>query len=137
MKIMKGFTLIELMVVVIVIAVIAAIALPSYAAYVRKNHEKLVLQKMGDIALKLEKEKSRNFSYNNFPDADIEIMKNPSSSEVVYTVSIDPQVQTWTMKGCVNSALDNASRYKNFAQNSKGAHCEWSDTSCNVPDECK
>lgn len=136
---MKGFTLIELMVVVIVIAVIAAITLPSYAAYVRKNHEKLVVQKIGDIALKLEKEKTRNFSYDNFTlsNADKKIMKNPSSAVVIYNISVAAELQKWVAVGCVNSSLDDASRYKNFAQNSKGAHCEWSDSNCVLPDECK
>ena len=34
----KGFTLIELMIVVVVVAVLAAVALPSYSQYMRKAH---------------------------------------------------------------------------------------------------
>ena len=37
-KILKGFTLIELMVVVVVIGLLAAIGIPSYTAYVTKSY---------------------------------------------------------------------------------------------------
>lgn len=132
----SGFTLIELMIVVVILAILVAIALPSYEAYIRQNHEKLVLQKIGDLALNLEKEKSRNFSYNKFSETTATIKKNKSSTEVVYNITVNPKFRTWAIEGCVNQALDNASLYKNFATNSKGFSCEWSDTSCTVPAKC-
>lgn len=139
MKVMKGFTLIELMVVIVIIAIIAAIALPNYEEYVRKNHEKLVVQKIGDIGLQLEKEKTRNFSYEGFvlKNIDKKIMRNNSSTDVIYNISVNAELQKWVVVGCVNSTLSNASRYNNFAQNSHGAKCEWIDTTCALPDECK
>lgn len=137
MKINKGFTLIELMIVVIVLAILAAIALPSYAEYIRKNHEKLVLQKISELSLELEKEKSRNFSFENFSEKSATIKKNKSSSEVIYNITVQPAFQAWAIKGCVNSALDNASLYKNFAVNSKGVNCEWLDSgTCEIPSSC-
>lgn len=135
----KGFTIIELMIVVVIVAILAAIVLPGYAHYIRENHEKLVLQKMGDIALKLEKEKSRNFSYENFSleSEDKTIKKSKSSNEVIYNLAVDAGFQNWSVVGCVNTSLSNAGLYKNFAENNKGSKCEWSDTNCSVPDKCK
>ncbi|WP_288687748.1 prepilin-type N-terminal cleavage/methylation domain-containing protein [uncultured Acinetobacter sp.] len=62
----KGFTLIELMVVVVIIAVLAAIAIPSYQAYARKSLASQAQQTMKQIAVDLEKHKTRNFNYLNF-----------------------------------------------------------------------
>ncbi|WP_214645828.1 type IV pilin protein [Acinetobacter terrestris] len=133
-----GFTLIELMVVTIIIAILAAIALPSYASYVRSAHEKAALQKLGDIALKLEKEKTRNFSYSAFSlDAeDTFVKRNKSSGDIIYNISIDTQPQTWVIVSCINDQLDNAALYKNYARNNKGKECQWQDTTCAIPADC-
>lgn len=134
-----GFTLMELMVVTVIIATMVAIALPSYAHYVRKSHEKLVLQKIADVALKLEKEKSRNFSYERFKQAneDKTVTRSKTSNEVIYNIDTVSGFQNWSIVGCVNSSLPDASQYKNFAENNKGRKCEWIDTNCSVPESCK
>ena len=62
---MKGFTLVELMVVVMVVAVVAAIALPNYQAYVRKANAAFAQQEILKLADQLERHKTRNFSYKN------------------------------------------------------------------------
>lgn len=66
MKENKGFTLIELMVVLVIIAIIAAIAIPSYQAYVRRSLAAQMQQEMQRISVLLERHKARNFSYKGF-----------------------------------------------------------------------
>ena len=51
----KGFTLIELMVVLAIIAIIAAIALPSYTAQVRKSRRSDATSTLGDAQLRQER----------------------------------------------------------------------------------
>jgi type IV pilus assembly protein PilE len=62
----KGFTLIELMVVVVVVAILAAIAVPSYQYYIRRAHLAQAQQEMLKLAEQLERHKAKNFSYKGF-----------------------------------------------------------------------
>lgn len=138
---MKGFTLIELMVVVVIVAILAAISLPSYQHYARTNNEKIAEQKLQDIALKLENERSTNFSFKGFSLAneDKVIPKGKTGIDVKYNVTVDTSVfQKWLLTACVNTDLKDADKYNNFALNSNGSSCQWKETkTCTVPDACK
>ena len=59
----KGFTLIEVMIVVTIIGVLAAIAYPSYAEYVRKTKRLEVQAELMDVSKKLQRYKVSNFRY--------------------------------------------------------------------------
>lgn len=59
----KGFTLIELMIVIAIIAIIAAIAVPSYSEYVRKSRRADAARFAGEMQLALEHWRAENPSY--------------------------------------------------------------------------
>jgi len=133
-----GFTIIELMVVVIIVSVITAILVPNYQSYKRKNDENIAEQALNKIALDLEKEKEKNFSFSGYslPADDQTLPKGKVGDEVKYSVSVNPTVQTWTVMTCVNDKLPDAAKYKNFAKLSDGRSCEWNGA-CQLPDACK
>lgn len=62
----RGFTLIELMVVVAIVAIFAAIAIPSYQQYTRRAMASQAQQEVQKLAEQLERHKSKNFSYKGF-----------------------------------------------------------------------
>ena len=65
MKKARGFTLLELMIVVGVIAILAALALSGYSKQVRKSRRAEAKQALTDLSLREEKYRSNNASYGS------------------------------------------------------------------------
>ena len=63
----RGFTLIELMIVVIVIAILAAIAIPSYLEQSRKGRRADAMRAVGEYQLAMERWRAENPTYADCP----------------------------------------------------------------------
>ncbi len=62
----RGFTLIELMVVVMILGILSAIAIPSYRHYVQKNARSEAESSMLGMSVELEQWRAKTLTYGGF-----------------------------------------------------------------------
>lgn len=73
----RGFTLIELMIVVSVIAILLAIGIPTYSEQVRRSKRASVKSDMMEMVQRLERHHTTNNTYVGYPAAGV---PSPSSA---------------------------------------------------------
>jgi type IV pilus assembly protein PilE len=91
----RGFTLIELMIVVAVIAILAIIALPSYLSQVRKTRRSDAIATMNNVVLNEERWRTNCPSYAAFgedhtvscPLAGVNFMATPASTYYTFALA--------------------------------------------------
>ena len=114
-RLQRGFTLIELMIVVAIIGIIAAIAYPSYTKYVQRGYRAEGVAMLNDAVARTERFYAQNNKYAGanlntigmVNDANITTLNSPNNkyqlsivaSASTYTVQIVPQ-GTQANDGC-------------------------------------
>jgi type IV pilus assembly protein PilE len=85
----KGFTLIELAIVVAIVAILAAIAYPSYIQYVKKTKRTDMQATMLQIASQIQRYKIANFKVKDATAADLKINATyPIQGNALYNVEL-------------------------------------------------
>jgi type IV pilus assembly protein PilE len=104
----RGFTLIELMIVVVVISILAGIAIASYGKQVRKSRRSQAMQVLNDLALKEEKFRTNNAEYADIPDlcGNCDQLITATNSPWYSFAATDLTASTWTITATPRAGTD-------------------------------
>lgn len=101
----RGFTLIELMIVLVVVAILASFAIPSYLSQVRKSRRSDATSMLGDLQLRQERYRAENPTYGSLS----QLNAATTSANGYYTISLAtlsgncPNMATTTAETASNS----------------------------------
>jgi type IV pilus assembly protein PilE len=94
----RGFTLIEMMIVVAIIALLASIAYPSYQSYIIKSKRADMMSEMHNVASEIQSRKLAQGAYSNALITGLG-GDYPKQGIALYTLAFtpDPLTSEWTM----------------------------------------
>lgn len=101
-RVQRGFTMIELMIVVAVIAILAAIAIPNYNDYVKRGQIVDGLVPLADMGGKLEQYFQDNRKYQGACMAGTVAPLPPATTRFSYSCNLAPTTFTVTATGLGN-----------------------------------
>lgn len=109
MKRARGFTLLELMIVVVVIAILASIALSGYQKQIRKSRRADAKQALAGLALRQEKWRSNHTNYRGTDSSAGDITAfgaMPTSDYYTITVTSTAGASSYTLQAAPTSGSD-------------------------------
>jgi len=106
MRRVRGFTLIELMIVVVVIAILAGIAITSYSKQVRKSRRAQAMQVLTDLSLKEEKWRTNNAEFADIATLGASVLVNSENSPWYEITASDLTGTTYTLTATPRAGTD-------------------------------
>lgn len=99
MKLQKGFTLIELMVVVVIIGILASVAIPAYQDYVTRGKLSSGFTALSDWSLRMEQYYQDNRTYLNGAGTACAPVTAPTATDFTLTCAGAATTYTLTAAG--------------------------------------
>lgn len=96
-QVVRGFTLIEVLVVLVIVGILSAVAYPSYFEHVRKAHRAEVTGLLLQNAHRLERHFARQGSYAEGVVAGLE-QQSPANGSAVYRLSLTREEQGYLLQ---------------------------------------
>lgn len=122
MKAVRGFTLIELVIVVAMVAILAAIALPSYQESVRKSRRGQAKADLLELVQMLERAYSTDRTYARYSTLDAPFNQSPRDGEARYAITIENvTAATYTLTATPQGSQANDTRCGALRINQLGA----------------
>lgn len=124
----KGFTLIELMIVVAIVGILAAIAYPNYNEYVRRSHRAEIAALLSEQTQALERWYSRNGKYTGITGLSLGNsfygIVPTNLTDTAFTLTATP-VATSVMNGdkCGNFVITNTGARSNTSNTATSKEC--------------
>ena len=111
----KGFTLIELMIVVAIVGILAAVAYPSYTEYVRRTHRAEIASLLSEQTQALERFYSRSGTYVGATGL--------STGNTYYGIVLTPNASDFTLTATPNgNAMMNGDKCGSFVIKKTGEY---------------
>lgn len=98
----RGFTLLELMIVVVVVAILAAIALPSYTDYITRGKFTEAHGQLADVRVKMEQWFMDNRTYLNAAGTACGVTMPAGQAARYFTYTCAGAAQTYTLTAAGN-----------------------------------
>lgn len=114
----KGFTLIELMIVVAIVGILAAIAYPNYTEYVKRSQRSAIASLLSEQTQALERYYSQRRQYNDVDNFPLTL----SLGNDYYTIAADRAAQTYTLTATpIGTTMMKGDKCGNFVITNTGA----------------
>jgi len=132
----KGFTLIELMIVVAILGILAAVAFPSYQKYTTKSHRVDAEKNLGELAQYMERYFTENGRYDQDSGStavSLPFSKSPKDgSKTHYNIALSAVSSTaFTLKATpTGSQATNDTKCGILSVNSAGVKCVLNEATC-------